>query len=74
MNAWLISDIHVESLRGWDLPSGSNRPDFDVLIVAGDLHTRFERGVAWLRERVSDKQTDLAIGLLQLDVATRPIQ
>jgi predicted phosphodiesterase len=56
MNAWLISDIHVESLRGWDLPSGSKRPDFDVLIVAGDLHTRFERGVAWLRDRVPDKQ------------------
>ena len=38
MNAWLISDIHVESRRSWDLPSGSNRPDFDVHIVAGDLH------------------------------------
>ena len=56
MRIWLISDIHAESLRGWDLPSGAARPDYDVLVIAGDLITRFERGVAWLDHRVQDKQ------------------
>lgn len=55
MRVWLISDIHVESLRGWDLPSGEQRPDFDVLVCAGDLITRFERGVVWLQQRIPDR-------------------
>jgi predicted phosphodiesterase len=52
---WIMSDLHMESTRGWDLPSGRARPDFDVLVVAGDLTTRMERGAKWLLERVSDK-------------------
>jgi len=52
---WIISDIHVELTRGWDLPTGSDRPRFDVLVVAGDLIPRMERGVNWLLERVPDK-------------------
>lgn len=44
----------MELTRGWDLPSGDARPDFDVLVVAGDLITRQERGVRWLLERVPD--------------------
>jgi predicted phosphodiesterase len=52
---WVMSDIHLELTRGWDLPPPSERPDFDVLVVAGDLITRMERGVSWLRERVPDK-------------------
>jgi predicted phosphodiesterase len=52
---WIMSDIHLESTRGWDLPGPDERPRFDVLIVAGDLIPRMERGVAWLAERVTDK-------------------
>jgi predicted phosphodiesterase len=52
---WILSDLHVELTRGWDLPSGDARPQFDVLVVAGDLIPRMERGVKWLRERVPDK-------------------
>jgi DNA repair exonuclease SbcCD nuclease subunit len=37
------------------LPGVADRPDFDVLIVAGDLITRMERGVKWLLERVQDR-------------------
>jgi predicted phosphodiesterase len=48
-----MSDLHVELTRGWDLPSGDARPRFDVLVVAGDLIPRAERGVKWLRERVT---------------------
>jgi Calcineurin-like phosphoesterase len=55
MRLWILSDLHVELTRGWDLPSGDARPDFDVLVVAGDLITRMERGVRWLLERVPDK-------------------
>ncbi|WLA64916.1 metallophosphoesterase [Bradyrhizobium diazoefficiens] len=55
MRLWAMSDLHLELTRGWDLPSGEARPDFDVLIVAGDLIPRMERGVAWLRERVPDR-------------------
>jgi predicted phosphodiesterase len=52
MRLWIMSDLHLELTRGWDLPA--QQPDFDVLVVAGDLITRAERGVRWLVERVSD--------------------
>ena len=50
-----MSDLHLELTRGWDLPGVGERPDYDVLVVAGDLTTRMERGVAWLLARVPDK-------------------
>jgi predicted phosphodiesterase len=52
---WVFSDPHLELTRGWELPSGADRPDFDVAVVAGDLIPRMERGVKWLAERVPDK-------------------
>jgi predicted phosphodiesterase len=52
---WILSDLHVELTRGWDLPPPAARPRFDVLVVAGDLIPRMERGVRWLLERVSDR-------------------
>ena len=55
MRLWIQSDLHVELTRGWDLPAADARPCFDVLVVAGDLIPRMERGVAWLRERVPDR-------------------
>jgi predicted phosphodiesterase len=54
MRLWIMSDLHLELTRGWDLPAAAERPEFDVLVVAGDLITRMERGVRWLAERVSD--------------------
>ena len=54
MRLWILSDLHVELTRGWDLPAADARPDFDVLVVPGDLIARMERGVTWLRERVPD--------------------
>jgi predicted phosphodiesterase len=50
-----LSDLHVELTRGWDLPAEAARPRFDVMIVAGDLIPRMERGVRWLLERVPDR-------------------
>ena len=55
MRLWILSDLHVELTRGWDLPNADARPCFDVLVIAGDLIPRMERGVAWLRERVPDR-------------------
>lgn len=50
-----MSDLHLESTRGWDLPAQAARPAFDVMIVAGDLIPRMERGVEFLAERITDK-------------------
>jgi predicted phosphodiesterase len=55
MRLWIGSDFHIEASRGWDLPPPNARPNFDVLVIAGDLIPRAERGVAWLRERVSNR-------------------
>lgn len=55
MLLWILSDIHVELTRGWDLAAPADRPNFDALVIAGDLIPRMERGARWLRERVSDR-------------------
>jgi predicted phosphodiesterase len=55
MRLWVGSDFHIETTRGWDLPVVSARPSFDVMIVAGDLIPRMERGVKWLLERIQDR-------------------
>jgi predicted phosphodiesterase len=59
---WVLSDLHVELTRGWDLPSGDARPQFDVLVVAGDLVPRAERGVKRLRERLPDRPVIYIVG------------
>jgi Icc-related predicted phosphoesterase len=56
LRLWIVSDLHIELTRGWDLPGPGARPQYDVLVVAGDLITRMERGVAWLQARVADRQ------------------
>jgi 3',5'-cyclic AMP phosphodiesterase CpdA len=48
LRLWILSDLHLELTRGSDLPSAEARPDFDVMVVAGDLIPKMERGVAWL--------------------------
>lgn len=55
MLLWILSDLHIELSRRWDLPPVGERPDYDVLVVAGDLIPRMERGVKWLLDRVSDR-------------------
>lgn len=55
MRLWILSDLHLETTRGWDLPAAHARADFDVMVVAGDLITRMERGVKWLLKRVTDR-------------------
>jgi Icc-related predicted phosphoesterase len=55
MKIWILSDVHVELTSGWDLPGPAERPDFDVLVMAGDLTPGMDRGVKWLRERVTDR-------------------
>jgi hypothetical protein len=55
MKLWILSDPHCELTSDWDLPDTQEQPDFDVLIVAGDLVPGMEKGVRWLAERVKDK-------------------
>jgi predicted phosphodiesterase len=55
MRLWILSDLHIELTQGWDLPSGVDRPEFDVLVIAGDLIPRMERGVKWLAQHVPDR-------------------
>ena len=55
MRLWILSDLHLEVTRGWDLPAGDVRPQLDVLVIAGDLIPRAERGVKWLLERLPDR-------------------
>lgn len=62
MKLWVMSDLHVELTRGWDLPAGDARPDFDVMVIAGDLIPRAERGVKWLLERVPDRPVIYCMG------------
>lgn len=62
MRLWIMSDLHIELTRGWDLPAGTARPAFDVMIVAGDLIPRAERGVRWLLERVPDRHVIYVMG------------
>ena len=62
MRLWILSDLHVELTRGWELPSPAERPDFDILVVAGDLIPRAERGVRWLAERVPDRPVVYVMG------------
>lgn len=53
---WVLSDLHLDLTRGWELPQLSARPAFDVMVIAGDLITRMERGVIWLLKHVPDHQ------------------
>lgn len=62
MLLWILSDLHVELTRGWDLPARDARAQFDVLVVAGDLIPRAERGVRWLLERVQDRPVIYVMG------------
>jgi len=55
LRLWILSDLHLELTRGWDLPAAGARPDYDVLVIAGDLITRMERGVKWIIARVTDR-------------------
>jgi predicted phosphodiesterase len=52
---WILNDLHLELTRGWDLPPVGARPTYDVLVLAGDIITRMERGVKWIIERVTDR-------------------
>jgi predicted phosphodiesterase len=52
MRIWILSDLHIESCR-WDL--ADPRPNYDVLIAAGDIHNPASAGVEWLAERAAGK-------------------
>jgi Icc-related predicted phosphoesterase len=55
MRLWVVSDLHLDFTRGWDLLPPTERPDFDVLVVAGDLMPGMDRGTRWILDRVRDR-------------------
>jgi predicted phosphodiesterase len=58
-----MSDLHIElTTRDWDLPARADRPAYDVLVIAGDLMPRAERGVRWLLDRVDDHPIIFVLG------------
>jgi predicted phosphodiesterase len=61
MRIWTLSDLHLETTRGWDLPPPETRPEFDVLVLAGDTVPGFARGVKWISERI-DKPVIMVAG------------
>ncbi len=44
MKLWIFSDLHIEQSL-WDLPEA--RPDYDVIVAAGDIHFAVD-AVRWL--------------------------
>jgi predicted phosphodiesterase len=48
---WILSDLHIEQSL-WDLPAV--RPDYDVLVAAGDIHFATD-AVLWLAQRAVGK-------------------
>lgn len=55
MRLWIMSDLHLETTYEWEFPAKELRPDFDVLIVAGDLIPGMDRGVRWLLQNITDR-------------------
>jgi hypothetical protein len=54
VRAWVFSDIHLETAPDWELPPEDRRPRCDVVVVAGDLTVRMDRGVRWLQKRFAE--------------------
>jgi hypothetical protein len=50
-----ITNMPGFNLRQAHLPPEAERPQFDVMVVAGDLIPKMERGALWLLEHVPDK-------------------
>ena len=48
---WIFSDLHQDwANNAWD--PGANAPDFDVAIVAGDVHSPLTAAIDWLADRL----------------------
>ncbi|MHC2462426.1 metallophosphoesterase [Bradyrhizobium embrapense] len=62
LRIWPMSDLHLELTSRWELPARDARPAFDVMVVAGDLIPKAERGVKWLLDRVPDKHVIYVLG------------
>jgi predicted phosphodiesterase len=55
-----LSDLHLElTSTDWDLPE---LPEFDVLVMAGDLCPGMAAGVEWLAERIGDRHAVYSAG------------
>jgi predicted phosphodiesterase len=48
----VLSDLHLERRGGYELPAGT---EFDVVVLAGDIHTPGVRGVEWAAKTFGEK-------------------
>jgi 3',5'-cyclic AMP phosphodiesterase CpdA len=49
---WIFSDLHQDwADNAWDPPAHVPKGGFDVVVVAGDLHTPLTKGLDWLGDR-----------------------
>ena len=56
MKILILSDLHTEFVgQFWDLPE--DLPEFDVVVLAGDIAGSPAQGVAWAAERFGSKPT-----------------
>ena len=51
---WIFSDLHQDwADNAWDPVTHVPKGGFDVVVVAGDLHTPLTKGLDWLADRFS---------------------
>jgi predicted phosphodiesterase len=48
MRAWIFSDLHLDANARSPFVLTQERPDHDVVIIAGDICQGLERGVDWI--------------------------
>ena len=61
MRLWIMSDLHQEwPENAWD--PAPHAPDFDVIVVSGDVHTPGTAAVEWLADRFAGSRVIYALG------------
>jgi predicted MPP superfamily phosphohydrolase len=59
MRLWVLSDWHLDIFHGDFNPP---RPEFDVLVVAGDVHDSIEQAIEFVRAVADDKPAIFVAG------------
>jgi Icc-related predicted phosphoesterase len=51
MRAWIFSDLHLDANDEPPFALPNDRPDHDVVLIAGDVCQGLQRGVEWIAEK-----------------------
>lgn len=60
MRVWVFSDLHIDINKDFALPR--ERPDHDVVVIAGDIRENAEKSVRWIADRVFDRPVVFVMG------------